>query len=86
MKLKSKGCSDHKKHNFKREAGVVDNNIVGFAVAIANVTDAEECNAQANAAVFVAGDDIHAELENDSRVDVDVDADEDGADFTPMKK
>lgn len=86
MKFRSKDCDDRKKHHFKREAGVVDNNIVGFAVAIANVTDSEECNAQANAAVFVAGDDINAELENDSRVDVEVEADE-GADlYTPVKK
>lgn len=90
MKIRSKRCDGHEKHHAKREAGVADNNIVGFAVAIANVTDSDECNAQANAAVFVAGDDIKAELENESEVNVEVEADDNDNDnaageYTPVK-
>lgn len=83
MKFRSL-CDDHKKH--KKEVGVVDNNIVGFAIAIANVTDSEECNAQANAAVFIAGDDIYAELENETEVEVEVEVDDDDADLNTSTK
>jgi hypothetical protein len=94
MKSRSKECKefdDRKKHYPKREVGFVDNIIIGFTVAIANVTDSEQCNGQANAAVLVAGDDINAELENDTRINVNVDAGagaDDGAPdlYTPERR
>jgi hypothetical protein len=54
-----------KKYGKKCGDGIARSNIVGFAVALANVTDADYSNAQANAAVLVAGDDINAKFEND---------------------
>lgn len=54
-----------KKFGKKFGDGIARSNIVGFAVALANVTEAYYSNAQANAAILVAGDDINAKLEND---------------------
>jgi hypothetical protein len=49
-------------------SGIYNSNVVGFAVALANVTDADHSNAQANAAVLVAGRDIDAEFENETQL------------------
>jgi hypothetical protein len=75
MRSKSKGFEPKKDDGYQKEYecceygyGIYDSNIVGFAVAIANVTDADFCNAQANAAVLVAGDDIDAKFENETQV------------------
>lgn len=69
MKCKPRDCDDKKKHDWKKEDyGIFDCNIVGFAVALANVVDSHYSNAQANAAVLVAGDDINAKFENHTQV------------------
>ena len=49
-------------------SGIDCSNIVGFAVALANVTDADQSNAQTNAAFLVAGDDLCAKFENEAQV------------------
>jgi len=49
-------------------SGIENTNVVSFAVSIANVTDADESQAQSNAAVIVAGGDVDSEQDNKIRL------------------
>jgi hypothetical protein len=40
--------------------GIIDCNIVGFAISIANNTDTDNCMVQSNAAVITAGGNVNS--------------------------
>lgn len=48
--------------------GISNCNVVNAVVSFANVTAADQSDALANSAAFVAGDDIYAEQDNDNQV------------------
>jgi hypothetical protein len=48
-------------------SGIFNTNVVGFAVSIANNTDADNCMAQSNAAVITAGGNVESRQWNQTQ-------------------
>jgi len=64
----SNNAAENAKRCLSSGSGIENTNVVSFAVSIANVTDADECTAQSNAAVIVAGGDVDSKQDNKVKI------------------